>query len=375
MKTCGINAQLITAEASYRRAGIHVYLLEVLRNLPDDKSIEYKVFSSGPLHQCINRPIKWEQTNSLTANPIGRILWEQFVWPIRARRLGCQLLHGAAFALPLLSRLPAIVTIFDLSFLHYPHLYPSWRRRYLTFITRQSCRKANHIITISNSGKQDLINFFGIKAEKISVVYPGLNQKFKRPEESLITAYRENKRLPSRFLLHVGTLQPRKNLPFLIRAFHRAHLTNVNLVFAGGKGWYYDEIFRLVKELNLEQRVHFLGYIDDEELPLLYAAADLLVFPSIYEGFGMPILESMGCGTPVLASNASAMPEAVGNAGLLFNPTDLDDLTAKMIQLIENPAELKHFQTVAPDHAATFSWQKAGEQTSEIYKKVLKYDS
>ncbi|MEM8857350.1 MAG: glycosyltransferase family 1 protein, partial [Chloroflexota bacterium] len=337
MPICGINAQLLTAEAGYRRAGIHVYLFETLRNLPSDIDLQFKVFTSSPLIEEISDPIKWFKTNRYTAHPIGRILWEQLVWSFRARREECQLIHGTAFSLPLLSRLPGIVTVFDLSFVYYPDVYPLWRKTYLNFITRRSCAKAQHIIVISESGKEDLIKFFQVEPNRISVVYPGLNPKFKRPPPADVLAYRSKKDLPESFLLHVGTLQPRKNLPFLIRAFHQAKLENVSLIFAGGKGWYYEEIFNLVKTLQLEDRVQFMGYVPDEDLPLVYAAAELLVFPSVYEGFGMPILEAMGCGTPVLASNSSAMPEAVGNAGFLFDPEDLDDLVNQLKSLLSNP--------------------------------------
>ena len=132
---------------------------------------------------------------------------------------------------------------------------------------------------------------FHVDEEKVSVIYPGLADRFSRVSDEEIEAFRASKGLPKKFILHVGTLQPRKNLPLLIDAFHQANLSDTELVFAGGKGWFYEEIFSTVKELGLESKIHFPGYVSDEELPLWYAAADLLVFPSKYEGFGMPIVE------------------------------------------------------------------------------------
>ena len=375
MPICGINAQLLTAEANYRRAGIHVYLLETLRNLPHQADLKFKAFTSSPPSSKEFETVLWEKTHNLTANPIGRILWEQMVWPIRAKKAGCHMLHGAAFSLPLFTKLPGVVTVFDLSFVHYPEIYPTWRRIYLNFITRKACSKAEHIIVISKSGKHDLIKFFQIDPSRISVIYPGVNPKFKRGCLNQINKFRQAKKLPSRFLLHVGTLQPRKNLPFLIKAFDKARLKGVDLVFAGGKGWYFDEIFKLVQTLGLEKRIHFLGYVSDEDLPLLYSAAEFLVFPSIYEGFGMPILEAMSCGTPVIASQTSAIPEAVGKAGLLFDPNNIDDLVQHLIELVENPERLDQLREIAPTHAAKFTWDKAGKQTAEIYKRVLQYTS
>ena len=169
----------------------------------------------------------------------------------------------------------------------------------------------------------------------------------------------------------MGTLQPRKNLPLLIEAFAQLETKNVDLVFAGGKGWFFDEIFEKVRQLGLTKRVHFAGYVPDEELPLWYAAADLLVFPSIYEGFGMPIIEAMGCGTPVLASDASAMPEAVGDVGELFDPTNVSNLTESLQTLLENPEQLAKMRKRGPAHARKFSWAVAGEQTAKIYLEAL----
>lgn len=371
MVKCGINAQLLTSQVGYRRAGIHVYLAEILKHLPARPELSYHTFTTHPLPDDTLAEIDWVQTASPTAHPIGRILWEQLAWPLQARKHGCNLIHGAAFALPFLTTIPTIVTIFDLSFLYYPELYPYFRRLYLNTATKLACQKAKIIITISESAKRDIIHFFGADPERVRVVYPGLRPNFTRPSQPAIDAFRQEKRLPSRFILHVGTLQPRKNLPLLIEAFARTNQPDVDLVFAGGKGWFFDEIFDKVKRLGVTDRVHFPGYVPDEELPLWYAAADLLVFPSVYEGFGMPIIEAMGCGTPVLASNVSAMPEAVGDAGLLFDPRNVSDLAESIQTLLENPAQLAKMRERGVAHARKFSWAVAGKQTAKIYLETL----
>ncbi|MFK7805814.1 MAG: glycosyltransferase family 4 protein [Anaerolineae bacterium] len=371
MAVCGINAQLLTAEAGYRRAGIHIYLLEVLNHLPANAEIDYKVFTTYPLTQDLGQPTEWLETASFTAHPIGRILWEQIVWPLRARWNGCNLLHGTAFSLPLATSLPSIVTIFDLSFIYYPELYPKFRRIYLNKMTRLACKKAKTIITISESAKNDIATLYNIEKERIKVIYPGLRTGFTPPSQKKVEEFRKQKQLPDRFVLHVGTLQPRKNLPFLIKAFAQADLLDVDLVFAGGKGWFFEEIFSTVENLGLTERIHFPGYVPDEELPLWYAAADLLVFPSVYEGFGMPIIEAMGCGTPVLASNASAIPEAVGNVGRLFDPLNVSNLAESMRTLLENQEQLAKMRELGPAHAQKFSWARAGEETAKLYLETV----
>ena len=371
MVRCGINAQLLTSKVGYRRAGIHVYLAEVLKHLPAEPNLQYLTFTTYPLPDDKLADIQWIETASVTANPLGRILWEQLIWPFQAKNAGCDLIHGAAFALPLATAIPSIVTIFDLSFIYYPEIYPYFRRLYLHTATRLACRKAKKIITISESAKKDIIHFFGADPEQVHVIYPGLRKNFTRPPQEKIDEFRKEKQLPKRFILHVGTLQPRKNLPLLIRAFAQTNYPDVDLVFAGGKGWFFDEIFEEVSQLGLTARVHFPGYVPDEELPLWYAAADLLVFPSMYEGFGMPIIEAMGCGTPVLASNASAMPEAVGDIGQLFDPRNVSNLTESIQALLENPEQLAKMRELGPAHAQKFSWAVAGEQTAKIYLEAL----
>ena len=230
MAVCGINAQLLTEANTYRRAGIHVYLSEVLRHLPEDESLQYQVFSTYPPPENQSALLEWFATPPFSASPVGRIAWEQLVWPFQSYRTGCDLIHGAAFALPLFGAKPAVVTIFDLSFIHHPDLFPPLRRLYLRWATATACKRADKVIAISQSGKKDLIGLLDIEESKIRVIYPGVRPQFKRPEQHKIDAFKREKQLPDRFVLHVGTLQPRKNLVLLIDAFHQAQLDNAHLV-------------------------------------------------------------------------------------------------------------------------------------------------
>ncbi len=368
-----INAHLLSTEDGYRRAGIHQYIAQLLRHLPQNEELEYTVFTQYhpdfmDRDDFTPRASRWP-----TERRIVRILWEQLAWPFLARR--ANLLHSMAFVTPILTRCPTIVTMYDLSFIHFPDRFPRLQRLYLTMMSRRSCRRARHIITISESGRQDVHQFFDVPLERITVVYPGVDSVYKPLPADDVTVFRQAKQLPNRFLLHVGTLQPRKNIPVLLKAFTRvikdsARSDDLHLILAGGKGWLFDEIFRLVEQLGIQTWVHFTGYVPDDELPLWYNAATAFVFPSVYEGFGMPVVEAMACGTPVIASNASSIPEAAGTAALLFAPQDMDGLVEAITAVIHSPSRQQEMRQAGLRQAARFSWERAGEETAVVYQQT-----
>jgi glycosyltransferase involved in cell wall biosynthesis len=172
--------------------------------------------------------------------------------------------------------------------------------------------------------------------------------------------------------LHVGTLQPRKNIPVLIEAFARLPDPTLHLVLVGGKGWLFTEIFERVETLGVQERVHFIGYVPDDELPCWYNAAELLVFPSVYEGFGMPVVEAMACGTPVVAAESSSIPEAVGAAGLLFLPHDVAGLAERMAAVLNDAALSRSMRQKGLEQARQFSWERAGRETAAVYRRALR---
>lgn len=368
----GINAHLLSGEAGYRRAGIHRYIAQILHHLPREESgPKYVVYTNQRKELAGRADVTAVSTWLPTQRRLARILWEQIIWPWQAHRHRLDLLHSMAFVTPLFSPIPAVVTVFDLSFMHKPESFPSVQRNYLATQTRRSCRRARRVITISQSARDDVHRFFDVPLSRIDVIYPGVDEQYRPATAAQIDAFRRRKGLPSRYILHVGTLQPRKNLPRLVEAFSRLADTAVHLVFVGGKGWLYEEIFQRVAALNLTDRVHFAGYAPDEELPLWYAAADLFVFPSVYEGFGMPVVEAMACGAPVLAANAASIPEAVGSAGQLFDPHDVDDLARRMANVLNNDALSATMRQRGFQQAQQFSWQRAGLETAVVYQKAL----
>ena len=368
----GINAHLLSGQSGYRQAGIHQYISQVLRHLSrEEGQLRYTIFTQQGRYlqrpDLCTVPSRWP-----TEKRLVRLAWEQLQWPWLARRYNLDLLHSMAFVTPLLTFCPTVVTVYDLSFMYYPESFPQGQRFYLRSQTARSVRSARRVITISESGRQDVHHFFGVPLARIDVVKPGVEKVYRPFPATTVAHFRQQKGLPERFVLHVGTLQPRKNIPLLLEALSRLPEQDVCLILVGGKGWLFDEIFARVEALALQDRVQFAGYVAAEELPLWYNAAKLLVFPSLYEGFGMPIVEAMACGTPVVAANTSSMPEAVGEAGLLFAPQVVEELVERITAVLQSSDLALHLREKGLVQAKQFSWESAGQETAMSYQRALR---
>lgn len=371
-KIVGINAHLLSRQQGYRRAGIHQYIAQLLRHLPPEEDVRYVVFTGDAPDLLWELPVQVVESAWRTDKPLARIAWEQVAWPWAMVRERVDVVHSMAFVTPVLNPCTAVVTVYDLSFMIYPQAFPLAQRLYLQTQTRRSVRAARHVCTISESGRQDVHHYFGVPLDKISVIYPGVEAEFQPLPAAQIAAFRAAKGLPETFLLHVGTLQPRKNIPILLEALAQTGRPDLHLVLVGGKGWLYDEIFARVQALGLSQQVRFEGYVPDEELPLWYNTAVVLTFPSVYEGFGLPIVQALACGTPVIAADASAMPETVGEAGWLFPPQDASALAERIITACDDSAQRAEKRAQGLVQAQRFSWRTAGQRTAEIYRHLLK---
>jgi glycosyltransferase involved in cell wall biosynthesis len=368
----GINAHLLSSDASYRRAGIHQYIAQLLRHLPlVDSDTHYVIYTRATAEFAERAGFQLASSRWPTDQRIIRILWEQSAWPLLAARDKLDLLHSMAFVTPVLGRIPTIVTVYDLSFVHFPEKFPASQRRYLRSQTARSVSSARRVITISEASRKDLHRFFAVPMDRIDVILPGVESHFRPLPDSDVAEFRQRNGLPERFVLHVGTLQPRKNIPLLLDALARLQRQDVDLVLAGAKGWFYDEVFRQVEELGLVSRVHFAGYVPDEDLPFWYNSAEALVFPSLYEGFGMPIVEAMACGTPVIAAETSSIPEAGGDAALYFDPSDSGDLAQQLTAVLDNKQMVREMRARGLAQAQRFSWQRAGIETARTYARVL----
>ena len=368
----GINAHLIADEASYRRAGIHQYIARVLDHLPPVSSASQYVVYTRHAPKLANRAgFVVQRSRWPTERRLVRIAWEQAAWPILAAQDKLDLLHSTAFVTPVLSGIPAVITVFDLSFMHYPDSFPPLQRAYLQSQTARSLRKAQRVITISESGRADVQQLFQVPEDQIDVVLPGVEPQFRPLPTAEVAEFRRCEGLPEKVILHVGTLQPRKNIPVLLEALARIKRPDLLLVLVGGKGWLYEDIFARVVALGLEKQVRFSGYVDDENLPLWYNAATLLAFPSVYEGFGLPVVEAMACGAPVIAARSSSIPEAGGDAALYFNPNDVEELAAHITAVLDDDDLAVSMRDSGLKQARRFSWQKAGEETARVYKRAL----
>jgi glycosyltransferase involved in cell wall biosynthesis len=259
-----------------------------------------------------------------------------------------------------------VVTVHDLGYLHFPQAYPLPARLYLDLSTRWSARAATHVIADSQATQDDLVSHYGTSPAKITVAYPGRDENLRRVDDpSAIEAVKRRYDIAGDYLLYLGTLQPRKNLTRLIQAFSNLksrhsprvrEISNLKIVIAGGKGWLYDDIFAEVKRLGLESRVLFPGRVAEEDKAALLSGAEAFMFPSLYEGFGLPVIEAMQCGTPVICSNTSSLPEVAGDAALLVDPLDVDALTQAMVCLLRDADLRRTLIEHGYTQAQKFSW-------------------
>lgn len=379
-----LNAQLISTGDNYRAAGVSSYSLHLLQALGQ---LRLNGQLAHTLHAFVNAPelvipgVELRPTTLPLQNPLARIAWEQTALPLALARHGDGLVHGLVNVLPLATPAPGVVTVHDLSFVRTPESLPRAKRAYLNALCRRSVDKARHVIAVSRQTADDLIAYYQTPANKISVIHNGVGEAFTPSSASRPTlppAATAPAALPTDpYLLYIGTLEPRKNLPLLIQAYAlwRTQTSsanhNVRLVLGGGKGWAYESIFEIVRGLGLEPMVDFPGFIPSPQLPDWYRCALAFVYPSKFEGFGLPVLESMACGTPVITSRAPSLLEVAADAALTF-PSDDAAALADAIQLVvEQPALRAELSRRGIARASQFSWQRTARATAQVYDQVI----
>jgi glycosyltransferase involved in cell wall biosynthesis len=363
----GIDARLVY----YRQAGISQYTLRLLEQLaaidPDDEFtvLQSRKDRSTLIHQTNFRP------HSLWTPPHHRL--EQWVLPLEIAPLDLHVLHSPDFIPPFRRNCRSVITIHDLNFLLYPHFLTPESARYYGQID-QAVLKCDHIIAVSESTKRDIVRLTGAPEHKITVVYEAAHPIYRPLEDvQLCQTIKDKFGLCDDFILFVSTIEPRKNVPTLLMAYKQLldnYRAPVNLALGGDKGWLSDEVFALVDKLGLQERVRFLGHVSPEDLLGLYNAAQVLVHPAFYEGFGLTPLEAMACGTPVIVSNTSSLPEVVGDAALLVEPTDVDGLAVAIWRVLSDPGLRKQMIQKGLQRARSFSWQKTAQETLEIYRRL-----
>ncbi|MEM9952721.1 MAG: glycosyltransferase family 1 protein [Chloroflexota bacterium] len=367
-----INAHLLSSQAGYRAAGIHNVLHQTLLYLPQFLSDDWQITALvGGANQAQYDGITMQRASLDTESPAKRILWEQAIQPFQ---LGdADLYHAGAFVAPLLLNTPMVVTVYDLTFMRYPQRLTTARRLYLRTFTELTCKRARRIIAISESTKQDLVDLLGIAPDKVDVTPLGYDRDLFQPLlADKIQTFRQQHDLPERFWLYVGTIEPRKNLVTLIEAYAQLPTSErLPLILAGGKGWLTESIFEAIAKHKLEDEIRLPGFIPTDDLPLWYNSADCFIFPSVFEGFGLPVLEAMACGTPVITSNVSSLPEVAQDAGLILPPTEIDAWVSGLKQAYYDANWRQSASQRGLEIAQTFTWEQTARLTVKSYQRAL----
>ncbi|MBI5300776.1 MAG: glycosyltransferase family 4 protein [Chloroflexi bacterium] len=301
-----------------------------------------------------------------------RIAWEQTFFPLLIRRYRLDVVHSPHYTMPVVAPCAKVVTFHDMTFFLHPEAHLFYKLIFFRGMIPVSSRYADALIAISQNTRADMLRLLPVNPTKLFTIPYGIAPIFrpmpKADQEAALRKYD----LPVQFILYVGNLEPRKNLPMLLRAFAalvRRGLPH-SLVLAGSRGWMDEEVFATLRELNLGHRVFLPGYIPQAELPALYSAASLFVYASRYEGFGLPVLEAMACGAPVITSNVASMPEIAGDAGVLVQPDDQAGLTDAMARVLSDQELRARLAREGLARSKIFSWERAAEETLAVYARV-----
>jgi glycosyltransferase involved in cell wall biosynthesis len=363
---------LDVSAAVHRRAGLGRYAQELVKGLVDVGGCDITAFYHQRGEAHLDPPIDRlpRITTRLSVRPWRLTTALAYFTGIGLDRMfgAVDVFHATEHLLPRLKHTRSVFTLHDLIFQFDPDSHKPLNIAFLKTMMPRFLTAADAIIAVSENTKRDAINLYGIPADKIHVIYEGVNPRFTPiTDPDRLSEIRTKYRLPGRFILHVGTIEPRKNLPLL---FEVAAQTNEHIVVAGKLGWLTDPILAQVKELGVEDRVTFTGFIDDDDLPALISTANVLAMPSKYEGFGLPILEAMACGTPVVASNAASLPEVGGDAALYAWHDDVRSWI-RLLSLALDDVELRSsLRDRGLRQAAKFRWDKMARETLEVYRNL-----
>lgn len=385
----GINGHLLSLDATYRATGVSNYILHLLHGLSAiDSQNRYTVFTgrwarSRERQQglALGPNFRLRPTLIPESPPPYRLLWEQTAQPLRS--LSLDVLHNPVNVVPLVARAKRVVTIHDLAFLRFQDKHAASKRNYLRVMTRLSARRADVIIAVSECTRQDVITLLDASPEKVVTIPEAADDTYRplglTPKGNAeIAAFKQQRGLPDRYFLTIGTLEPRKNIPLLLDAYaqlvaeQRSNGDVPHLIIAGPKGWMFDSIFAKVKERGLESRVHFPGFVPRDEVVWWVNGAVASVYLSAFEGFGLPPLEAMSCGVPVLVNDASSLPEVVGDAGLRVKAEDTPAVTAALHSLATDADLRADLSQRSLERAAQFSWQRTAQATLAVYERALR---
>lgn len=369
----------IDARMGHTRVGIGVYVRSLLNGLAKIDKIDnyYIILNKNKKENFVPIQDNFHKiyTGVTYSDYLRRDLWEQGYLPWKLYKNKVDIYHGPCHSLPIFAKIKMIITIHDMMSFKREYFKPISRSRVQNLI-KISAKRAQKIITISENSKMDIIRILKMPEDKIKVIYNGVDSEYKQVnDKSRLDSIKEKYGINRKFIQYIGSLKASKNIPRLIEAYSRlpeSILRKYALVITGGKGWKSKEIFFRVKALCLENNVVFTDFVDDNDLPLLLNAATLLVFPSLYEGFGIPPLEAMSCGIPVIASNASSIPEVVGDAALLFDPYNVEEMTETMYRVLIDKQLRDKLIKRGFEHVKQFSWENSARETLQVYKEVYR---
>ncbi len=357
-------------------AGIGRYTRGLIRALAElDQETPYVLFSAGRDPD----PRPWPANFSPRALPLSdrhlAILWQKLRLPLPVEWFTgpLDLFHSPDFVLPPVRRARTVLTIHDLSFLRHPECFSPPLLRYLLNAVPRSVERADLVLADSENTRDDLIEMLGVPQERIRVVYAGVEPEFAPRPEAEVAAARQRYGIRRPYLLGLGTLQPRKNFVRLIEAYRLLRQERGiphQLVIGGGRGWLYEPILEAIEVYGLQEDVRLIGFVDDADLPALYTGAEVFAFPSLYEGFGIPLLEAMACGTPVVASSASSLPEVAGEAALLVSPTSSEALAEALWRALDDGALRETLRARGFQQCHQFTWRASAQRLLACYDEL-----
>ncbi len=367
--------------AVHHHAGLGRYAHELLDALISlDRANEYCAFyysprsrerPDAPLDRLAARTIR------LGAKPwrMSVLLAEFFGATLDRWLPRSDVFHATDHLLPPLRHSGGVFTIHDLIFRFFPEYHLPLNRWYLSLMLPRFFNRADALIAVSQSTQRDVTRLMQVPQEKIAVIYEGVNPAFRPIDDATqLARVRAKYDLPARYILYFGTIEPRKNLVTLLDAYHFLLSRDdaaPEVVVAGRRGWLYQPVFQRVRELGIERRVHFTDWVEARDAPAVMSGASAFVYPSLYEGFGLPPLEAMACGVPVICSNASSLPEVVGEGGILFEPRDVGALAAALTRVLADPGLCAQLRERGLARARKFSWERAARETLAVYQSVV----
>jgi glycosyltransferase involved in cell wall biosynthesis len=308
-------------------------------------------------------------------NRLQRIAWEHIRLPRYIINNKADFIyHAPGYILPYNCPVPSVVTVHDLIAIKYPLWCQYESEWYFRLFFRKGIEQANKIIAVSHTVKTDIIETYAVDPEKIEVVYHGISNAFRKiNDKEKLAAVASKYNLPDQYLLFVGNLEPKKNIVNIIRAFHQLMNEpgfNHKLVIVGRKGWKYESIFKVVNDLNLQKDIFFTGYVPLEDLPSIYSMATVFVFPSLYEGFGLPVLEAMACGLPVITSNRGALPEISGDSAIHVDPTNINDIAEAISGVVSDRILREELAVKGLYRASKYNWNETAKNTLKVYTSI-----